>query len=390
MGGQNNNGRISDILNYIPEKQLKNQPEPITLEEWNIISQCVCQIKGENLNGTGFLCNIPYNDGLNSIKTLITCRHVLDENDIIKGKTIVFSINNKNFPILINESRKTYTSEKYDTTIIEITKEDGINKESFLEIDNQIFLDNYIKLFLGQNVYLFHYLNEKISFSSGAIKNINKEYIIEHLCNSSFGSSGGPLINNITYKVIGIHIGAPPGDFNWNYGILLKFPIEEFIKKITNSINKSSCNEIFDSKNIEKEKIVFDDEITIKYRVSNNQNIVKIFDEKFVKNNNKICKIVIKGNEKELCSNLEIKDINLKQNIFEVRLKGINNITNMSYMFNGCDSLLNIIDIENLKTDNVTDMSYMFSECKELKALPNISNFNTHNVINLKKYILFL
>ena len=55
-------------------------------------------------------------------------------------KKIKFSLNNEriNLEILINESRRTYTSEKYDITIIELNKNDGLKQDSFFEIDNKI------------------------------------------------------------------------------------------------------------------------------------------------------------------------------------------------------------------------------------------------------------
>jgi len=41
----------------------------------------------------------------------------------------------------------------------------------------------------------------------------------------------------------------------------------------------------------------------------------------------------------------------------------INNVKNMSYMFNGCSSLICIPDISKWNTNNATNMSNMFSQC---------------------------
>ena len=57
------------------------------------------------------------------------------------------------------------------------------------------------------------------------------------------------------------------------------------------------------------------------------------------------------------------------------------NVTNMSSMFSGCKSLTNI-DLSNFKTQNVTNMSEMFRYCQSLKNI-NLSNFNTQNVTNM-------
>ena len=42
-----------------------------------------------------------------------------------------------------------------------------------------------------------------------------------------------------------------------------------------------------------------------------------------------------------------------------------NNVTNMSDMFYGCSSLINI-DLSNFNTNNVTDMNDMFNGCSSL------------------------
>ena len=52
-------------------------------------------------------------------------------------------------------------------------------------------------------------------------------------------------------------------------------------------------------------------------------------------------------------------------------------VTNMSYMFNACQSLEAIPDLD---TSNVTDMSYMFQACGKLKA---ITKLNTSKVTNM-------
>ena len=74
---------------------------------------------------------------------------ILKEGDILPGKKINFSLNNdKNkFEILIDETRKTYTSEKYDISIIEMNQNDGIKMDSFLEIDSKVWKNNPITIF---------------------------------------------------------------------------------------------------------------------------------------------------------------------------------------------------------------------------------------------------
>jgi surface protein len=56
-------------------------------------------------------------------------------------------------------------------------------------------------------------------------------------------------------------------------------------------------------------------------------------------------------------------------------------VTNMSDMFYGCESLTSL-DLSNFKTDNVTNMSGMFYDCNSLTNL-DLSNFDTKNVTNM-------
>ena len=78
-----------------------------------------------------------------------------------------------------------------------------------------------------------------MNFSNEIINRIYEDnYTIQYLCDSSEGSSGGPLINTINYKVIGIHKGGAKGDKQFNLGTLLKEPIEEFIRKINKKEKK--------------------------------------------------------------------------------------------------------------------------------------------------------
>ena len=58
-----------------------------------------------------------------------------------------------------------------------------------------------------------------------------------------------------------------------------------------------------------------------------------------------------------------------------------NNITDTSYMFDGCSSLKEL-NLTNFNTDNVTYMHNMFYDCSSLKKL-NLTNFNTNNVTNM-------
>jgi surface protein len=164
----------------------------------------------------------------------------------------------------------------------------------------------------------------------------------------------------------------------------------------------------------------------IGYTINKNEKEIRVFGDDFVKNNkNNNCIIEYEGEEIELQEKLKIK--NFDNDVIIIKLKNVNNITNMKGMFSGCLSLkylhrlssintskvvnmsamfyncsqLEKIDsILDLDISNVTDISGMFGGCSSLVEICDISNWDTSNIINmnglfgncssLKKYLIFL
>ena len=119
--------------------------------------------------------------------------------------------------------------------------------------------------------------------------------------------------------------------------------------------------------------------INIVYDINKeNKKYINIFGNEFVKNNKNKCRMIIENKEYEICEKCKIKFYN--KNKLEIKLKGIDKINDMSYMFKGCSSLSSLPDISKWNTNNVSNMSYMFSKCSSLSSLPDISKFNTINV----------
>lgn len=58
------------------------------------------------------------------------------------------------------------------------------------------------------------------------------------------------------------------------------------------------------------------------------------------------------------------------------------NVTDMSYMFNFCESLTSL-DLSTLNTANVTNMAHMFHSCSHLSSI-NLKSFNTENVTDMR------
>ena len=65
--------------------------------------------------------------------------------------------------------------------------------------------------------------------------------------------------------------------------------------------------------------------------------------------------------------------------VFDDSFAGCTTLTSTASWFSGLVNLTSVVGISNLKTDNVTDMSYMFYGCEGLTSL-DLSSFNTANV----------
>ena len=180
------------------EIMLNKYPKPISIEGTKTIlkqmQNNICKIyKNDGGKGTGFFCNISYNNII--IPVMITNNYVIDQKYINENDKIKITINDdkEEKVIILNNNRKIYTNEEYDTTIIEIKPEiDKIN--NFMELDEKIYKKSNI-IYNNESIYIIQYPNgEKAVVSYGIINKIN-EYDIIHYCCTESGSSGSPIIN---------------------------------------------------------------------------------------------------------------------------------------------------------------------------------------------------
>ena len=375
------------------EIMIKESIIPISLLKQKEITtqmeKCVCKIYKNGKNGSGFFAQIPYKDS--QIKVLITNNHVLKESDIQEDKIITFSINNVIKNIKIGKERKKYTSEIYDTTIIEIKDSDELKDiTEYLEIDDinlkyikernkQPLNETLNNLYKQCSLYTLNYLGgNEIFVSYGFFIEITGS-IIYHKCSTDFGSSGSPILSLENNKLIGVHYGSSKNNFNFNKGTLIAFPIIEFqdIKNVKAIIPKKLNS------------------MTIRYKINNEDIKLRLFGEIFVKNNKNNCNIIIDGNTQELTEHIIINKNMKKNGYLEIKLIEKNTITNMSHMFcrgieeNDKMLLIEISDIDKWETTYVTNMSYLFCCCEELETLPNISSWNTSNVEDMSNMISY-
>ena len=198
------------------------QRETISMQ----LQKSICKIKGK-LIGTGFFCYINYEN--KNIPCLMTNYHILDDKYIKDNNKIEIIINDNKINIIINIEDIIYKSKKdeYDLIIIKL-KEEYMKNINYLELDDNLFNESSLKEY--KSIYILHYLNGQnasVSYGKDIIYDHNYKYDIQYKCN--IDSSGGPILNLLSNKIIGIHKGCIQKNdgIKYNIGTLLKYPLKE-------------------------------------------------------------------------------------------------------------------------------------------------------------------
>ena len=419
---------------------IKGAIDSINLEKTEKIleqmKKYICKVFGNKIS-TGFFNKVHYKNEL--IPVLITNFHIIDDIFMLNKKQIKICINNDYKIININKNSQIYSSSEYDIIIIKIN---GNEINNYLEIDQNIFLNDSESLYINESIYILHYPSGgqvSVSFGYG-IDKINN-YDIRHFCRTEICSSGGPIINLQNNKIIGIHKGfIHKKDQAYNIGTFLKIPLIE-LKKINNEIImavkvkkeninenkyeinnefhnsnklKTLNNEIIMAVNIKKENI------NENINLPNNElyNLNKIITKNIMKLN--IRKDNLNEINNEIIMTLNITRENINENIYLLNQEFQNNfnklneyntnlyinnnkmkyknifkpsntgkytikiqfnvcIKNYEMMFSGCENIEKI-DLLNFIPNEITNMRYMFSNCSSLISITGISNWDTKNV----------
>ena len=214
--------------------------------------------------------------------------------------------------------------------------------------------------------------------------------------------------------VIGIH-KSENREKNENYGGLIG-PVFKFFKnlnedknsndKMAKEINKdlnetTKGNEINNTNNentLNEMTIIYNynvkDNVLISFYIQpdlldsleENLGKIRIFGSYFVENNKNNCYLLIDGQQKELCSYLELNENQKEKGLLEIKLIENKSITDMSYIFSECINLESLPDISKWDAKNVTNMSYMLYSCRLLNSIPDISKWDdTESVTNMSQ-----
>ena len=204
------------------------------LKNYQPFEKCLCKIKFNKERSLGFFCKIPFPDKYNLLLVLITKKEIIEKINISKDNKKIL-INNKEYDISFDDSRKIYISEKYGIAIIEIKKCDSLEDIKFyLEIDNSLYEDNINEFLDKVKVYLFYSNKNKFKSSNGEIINF-KDNCFKHSCSCEEGIPFGPIITSLNHKLIGINIETSEKKI-YSKGILIKELIKDFNKKYKNDI----------------------------------------------------------------------------------------------------------------------------------------------------------
>ena len=175
---------------------------------------------------------------------------------------------------------------------------------------------------------------------------------------------------------------------NRNYHLLLN------LISINNSIDKEIENIRFNydyGNNLNRMLYLYSEmmnesvEIEMKYQIKNlTQENQMILNKHFINNNIYKCKIVYENEEYDLKENLDEYGFDYShKNELTIKIKGINNVTDISCMFKECRMLLSLSDISKWSISKVTNMNRLFNKCSSLTSIPDLSQWDISNAIDI-------
>ena len=115
---------------------------------------------------------------------------------------------------------------------------------------------------------------------------------------------------------------------------------------------------------------------------TNEKKTINIFGKNFVENNKENVQLIIDKKEINLTDVYEIEGKK------EITLKILKDLTDLSFMFNECENLVNINGLQFLNTKEVTSLKCLFSGCKSLEDIDALKTWDVSKV-TLFNHMLF-
>ena len=116
------------------------------------------------------------------------------------------------------------------------------------------------------------------------------------------------------------------------------------------------------------------------YKLSQEEICLKLFDEKFCKNNIHKCRIILNNKEYKLKHTIEFEE----EKEIKIKIKSLENKINSNSMFKNCISLISFTGNAKTNFSFYEDMGDMFYNCSSLISLSSINNWETNNVKKMK------
>ena len=347
-------------------------------------------VENNGIKGTGFFCKLKIPKSNDFLPVLITATQLYTKDDFYIDKRVKFKIQENDFILGVDDFRKSYINDTYEIAILEVKRNDGIDVDSFLEIESY---DNFQpdKLYKNKNLGLVTFNKEDKIYEAlkFTIKEINRNlYDFQYTCELNEDFKGYPIINIDKNKIVGLHKEIDKIN-NVNNGMLLNLPITDFFdeiwrKELFSELPQNGLN-IFKSTMTLDSTIILDKEegnkeVLIIYEVPDPKkiNYLRIFGDEFVKKNKDKCELILYNEKKkerlvyDFVSNLEIKtayNFKFNKKFFSIILKAKEDLTDLSSMFKDCIHLITVDKLSNINTEKVTTMASMFEGCENLLRL---------------------
>ena len=367
--------KIESIMTEEDKKNNKVQIILIDLDNSNNFKEIICPecLESCRFNIRDYKFNLFHTSGAHNIENIKLKEFLKMQNDLLQKVSSKEKLNNKFICEKHNQIFIKYCS-RCDENLCNLCEEN--HKEHFIISFDELNPDineihsNLKKL--KNNIDIFNNNLKEI------IQKLNK--VMENM--------------NLLYHINESIINSYPDNYNNYEKILNLMDINHYINKELENLEAYelgyNLNRILylynemESKNDEiKINFEFIDLPEIEYNFEEDK-IIHIFGENFINNNLFKCKIIYNNYEYELSRKFYLSEISDDSSQFSIKLKGINNIINMSSMFEGCNNIKSIFGLHNFDTSKVINMKNIFYECKNLINLPDISNWNTSNVINME------
>ena len=320
------------------------------------IKNSLCKVKSEYNDNIGLFCNIdienPYNPS-NKSHYLIIIKKENENINFLKDKEIEILIGNiKNVNYLEIDSKRNVYYNDY-IILIEILKKDQLYQKNYLEIEENINVDDDIN-----NLIFLHYYNGEVKLDYG-----NKNYLeknkskTEYICNEN--SIDGVILSD-NYKLKRFNIDKTNKDNN-SIGYLLN-NLKNYYHENNNSKFGANGHNFKDIYKIGEE--------------IGNGRYGRVYEGKNKYNNEKrVIKIYNKNNIKNLLRELFKKEEDF-ETIYESIIKDFSDkIEKYKESMNDCDNSVKYYDY--------------FQDNKEFKIITELCDDNLYNLLEKKKFKKF-